>query len=116
MAFPARRWQPALIVLHRWLGIGLSLMMLAWFASGVVMVFHGSYAVPRFFWANTSISDGVFELPLSVIQRLSRVMATLPGAMSPGRIALILPLTMLLNSDTVAALNVMLPLMQSVIA
>ena len=41
MAFPARRWQPALIVLHRWLGIGLSLMMLAWFASGVVMVFHG---------------------------------------------------------------------------
>lgn len=41
MATWAHSLQPTLIVLHRWLGIGLSLLMLAWFASGVVMVFHG---------------------------------------------------------------------------
>ena len=36
----------ALVYTHRWLGIGLGLLFLAWFASGVVMIYARMPALP----------------------------------------------------------------------
>ena len=41
MARLKKRVQRVLIPLHRYMGIALSLVLLAWFLSGIVMIFHG---------------------------------------------------------------------------
>ncbi|GGO91266.1 PepSY domain-containing protein [Stakelama pacifica] len=78
-----RVWQrkglPALVWLHRWLGIATCLIFALWFASGAVMVFEPFPALPRSDQLGLQAPVAVDQIAVAPVSALERIGAQADG-------------------------------------